>query len=274
MKNDAIGVFDSGLGGLTCVRELRKILPNESIIYFGDTGRVPYGNRSADTIHKYALEDVRFLLGKRVKMVIAACGTVSSVAGDAGDGLSVPFTGVVVPAAKAAAEASRSGRIGVIGTAATVASGSYVKEIAKLDPNAQVFAQACPLFVPLVENGFIDPSDPLVTETVKRYLEPLKNRNIDTLILGCTHYPILKEAIGNYFGGSVALIDAGAATGKYVRKLLLEKDMLAYDSNEAKYQFYVTDAPQGFTSTASLLLGEDISSRVEYVTIESIQGGF
>ncbi len=274
MKNDAIGVFDSGLGGLTCVRELRRILPNESIIYFGDTGRVPYGNRSADTIHKYALEDVRFLLGKRVKMVVAACGTVSSVAGDAGEGLSVPFTGVVVPAAAAAVKATRNNRIGVIGTAATVASGSYGKEIAKLLPGAQVFGQACPLFVPLVEGGFIDASDIIVQETVKRYLEPLKNQDIDTLILGCTHYPILREAIGNYLGNGVTLIDSGAATGEYVRCLLTENDMLAYESNEAKYQYFVTDAPQGFTATASLLLGEDISSQVERVAIESIQGGF
>ena len=274
MKNDAIGVFDSGLGGLTCVRELRRVMPNESIIYFGDTGRVPYGNRSADTIRKYALEDVRFLLGKRVKMVIAACGTVSSVAGNAGEGLSVPFTGVVIPAAKAAAEATRNNRIGVIGTAATVASGSYGKEIAKLNPDAEVFAQACALFVPLVENGFIDASDILVKETVARYLKPLKDKGIDTLILGCTHYPILREAIADYMGEGVSLIDAGAATANYVRSVLSENNMLAYDSNEAKYHYYVTDAPQGFTATASLLLGEDISSQVERVAIESIQGGF
>lgn len=274
MKNDAIGVFDSGLGGLTCVRELRRVLPNESIIYFGDTGRVPYGNRSAETIHKYALEDVRFLLGKRVKMVVAACGTVSSVAGDAGDGLSVPFTGVVVPAAKAAVAATRNGRIGVIGTAATVASGSYVKEIARQSLGAQVFAQACSLFVPLVENGFIDASDILVKETVRRYLEPLKNQDIDTLILGCTHYPILRDAVADYMGERVTLIDSGAAAANYVRELLGAQDMLAYDSNEAKYRYYVTDAPQGFTSVASLLLGEDISDKVERVSIEAIQGGF
>ncbi len=274
MKNDAIGVFDSGLGGLTCVRELRRVMPNESIIYFGDTGRVPYGNRSADTIRKYALEDVRFLLGKRVKMVIAACGTVSSVAGNAGEGLSVPFTGVVIPAAKAAAEATRNNKIGVIGTAATVASGSYGKEIAKLNPDAEVFAQACTLFVPLVEGGFISAEDIIVKETVKRYLEPLKNKGVDTLILGCTHYPILRDAIAAYMGEGVTLIDAGAATANYVRSVLAENDMLAYDSNEAKYHYYVTDAPQGFTATASMLLGEDISSQVERVAIESIQGGF
>lgn len=274
MKNDAIGVFDSGLGGLTCVRELRRVLPNESIIYFGDTGRVPYGNRSAETIHKYALEDVRFLLGKRVKIVVAACGTVSSVAGDAGDGLSVPFTGVVVPAARAAAKATKNNKIGIIGTAATVASGSYGKEIAKTNPDAEVYAQACALFVPLVENGFIDSSDPLVTETVQRYLEPLKNKGVDTLILGCTHYPILRDAIAAYMGEGVTLIDAGAETANYVRELLAETDMLAYDSNEANYHFYVTDEPQGFTSTASLLLGENISEQVERVAIESIQGGF
>ncbi len=274
MKNDAIGVFDSGLGGLTCVRELRRVLPNESIIYFGDTGRVPYGNRSADTIYKYALEDVRFLLGKRVKMVVAACGTVSSVAGSAGENLSVPFTGVVVPAARAAANATRNNKIGVIGTAATVASGSYGKEIAKINENAQVFAQACSLFVPLVEGGFISADDVIVKETVKRYLEPLKNKGIDTLILGCTHYPILREAIANYMGEGVTLVDSGASAAAYVRELLQENDMLAYDSNEAKYHFYVTDEPQGFTATASLLLGEDISSEVERVAIESIQGGF
>ena len=268
MKTGAIGIFDSGLGGLTVVREVRKVLPNESIIYFGDTGRVPYGNRSAETIYRYALQDVKFLLSKRVKMVVVACGTVSTVAKKAGEGLSVPFTGVVVPAAKAAAAATKNGKIGVIATAASIASGAYDREIMGLNPDARVVGKACPLFVPLVENGVFAPDDPIVKSVVERYLEPFKNDGTDTLILGCTHYPILKEAIANYLGDGVTLIDTGVETAKYIRTLMEENDILNYDGAESTCRFFVSDEPQGFAPTASLLLGEDISGSVEHVDIE------
>lgn len=253
------------------MRELRRVLPEESIIYFGDTGRVPYGNRSADTIYKYAIEDIRFLLAKRVKMVVAACGTVSSVASGAGENISVPFTGVVKPASLAAAKRSASGRIGIIGTAATVNSHSYKREICAVRDDAQITEIACPLFVPLVENGFISPDDDIVRAVIPRYLEPMKAAGVDTLILGCTHYPILKEAIARYLGDGVQLVDTGEETAHYVRKLLDERDMHTYDGSDSTCHYYVTDRVAGFAATANLLLGEDISKDVEYVELESLK---
>lgn len=270
MNNAPIGVFDSGLGGLTAVRELHRLMPTENIVYFGDTGRVPYGNRSRETIRRYAEQDMRFLLSKNVKMVIAACGTVSSVAADIGAGLPIPYTGVVRPAAAAAVEATTTGRIGVIGTAATIGSGEYRRRIGELDPEAKVFEQFCPLFVPLVEGGFISEHDEVVKLVVERYLKPLKGEGVDTLILGCTHYPILAAAIGNYMGEEVRLVDAGAATAHYAQKLLEKNDLLCDGSNKGEHSFYVSDRIEGFASTAGIFLGEDISGSVMRVDIDSL----
>ena len=184
---DAIGVFDSGLGGLSAVKEFLHVLPNEKIIYFGDTGRVPYGNRSRETISKYALQDANFLLKHNVKTVVAACGTVSSVAGDMlEEKLSVPYTGVVNPTAFIADQKTKNGKIGIIGTAATISSHSYKLRLEKLNPKYKVYEQACPLFVPLVENGFICRDDQIVRLVIRRYLSELKETGVDTLILGCT----------------------------------------------------------------------------------------
>ena len=190
-SENAIGVFDSGLGGLSAVKEFLRVLPQEKIIYFGDTGRVPYGTRSRDTIKKYAVQDTNFLLKNNVKMIVAACGTVSSVAGDLlRETLPVPYTGVVNPTAYTAVRVTRNGKIGVIGTAATVNSHSYKLRLQKLEPKLSVYEQACPLFVPLVENGVIDRCDIITMAVVARYLSPLKEKGIDTLILGCTHFPL------------------------------------------------------------------------------------
>ncbi|MFR1434155.1 MAG: glutamate racemase [Acutalibacteraceae bacterium] len=188
MDNRPIGIFDSGLGGLTAVRQLLRLLPGEDIVYFGDTGRVPYGNRSRETIARYARQDCRFLLENDVKLLIAACGTVSSAAADILEEMPVPAFGVVEPAAKAAVEATHSGRIGVIGTSATVRSGAFQRCITDLRQDVQVIMQACPLFVPLVENGWIDREDPVARGMAERYLQPLREQRIDTLILGCTHF--------------------------------------------------------------------------------------
>lgn len=193
MDNRPIGVFDSGLGGLTAMRELIRTLPNESILYFGDTGRVPYGSRGREIIRKYAKQDMNFLIRHDVKAVLAACGTVSSVARDIGDALPVPYFDVLRPTARAAVEQTKNGKIGIIGTAATIASGSYRKEIERLAPKTEVFEQACPLFVPLVENAFVSPDDPIPRLTAERYLTPIREAGVDTLILGCTHYPIISE---------------------------------------------------------------------------------
>ena len=197
-NNRPIGVFDSGLGGLTVVKELNRLLPDEDIVYFGDTGRVPYGNRSRETIRRYAKEDEAFLLKQDVKVIIAACGTVSSVAADISETLPIPFFEVVSHASKAAVKASKNGKIGVIGTAATIKSGKHREYILKENPNATVVCQSCPLFVPLVEEGWYSAEDGVVIETVRRYLEPMLDAEIDTLILGCTHYPLLTEAISEF----------------------------------------------------------------------------
>lgn len=267
----AIGVFDSGLGGLTVVRELIKAMPGENIVYFGDTARVPYGNRSVETIKSYAAEDEAFLLKHNVKLIVAACGTVSSVAADSAEKLPVPFFGMVNYAAAAAAEITKNGKIGVIGTAATVESGSHKREILKLEPKAEVTACACPLFVPLVEEGWFSPADEVVRGTVKRYLEPIKAAGVDTLILGCTHYPVLAEAIARELGEGVTLINPGVAVAEAVKNYLNATGVARNEKGFGTHEFYVTDKPESFKKTASVLLGEETNGeRVKQVDLNSL----
>lgn len=269
-SSEAIGVFDSGLGGLSAVKEFLHILPNEKIIYFGDTGRVPYGNRSNNTISKYAFQDTRFLLEHKVKLVVAACGTVSSVAGDnLRSQLNVPYTGVVNPTAFAAAEKTRNGRIGIIGTSATIGSHSYKNRLQKLNPDFEVFELACPLFVPLVENGFIRPDDQIVRLIIRRYLSELKEQGIDTLILGCTHYPLLSEAIHDYMGDEVTLVDSGYETALYSKKILEENNLLNDTATAKNPEFFVSDTPDDFKNIAELFLGRDMEHTVTQIDIES-----
>lgn len=269
MKDKSIGVFDSGLGGLTAVKELSDILPNEDIIYFGDTGRVPYGSRSRETIVKYALQDVAFLTSLGVKMIIAACGTVSSVAKDIGNSLSIPFVSVVEPTSMAACKATRNGKIGVIGTTATIKSNSYKNEINKINNNLQVFVKDCPLFVPLVEGGFISKDDPILKLTVERYLEDLLVSGVDTLILGCTHYPLIKEAISAYLGSGVSIIDSGKETALFASKVLKRTELTNSKSSDGNISFYVSDSTEGFSKTAQLFLGKNITKNVKRVYIEN-----
>lgn len=269
-SSEAIGVFDSGLGGLSAVKEFLHILPNEKIIYFGDTGRVPYGNRSNSTISKYAFQDTRFLLEHNVKLVVAACGTVSSVAGDALRAkLDIPYTGVVNPTAFAAAEKTKNKKIGVIGTAATIGSHSYKNRLQKLNPEFEVFELACPLFVPLVENGFIGQDDQITRLVVKRYLSELKEQSIDTLILGCTHYPLLSGAIQDYMGSGVALVDSGYETALYSAKILKENNLLNDNKATQNPEFFVSDTPDDFQNIAGLFLGRDMEHTVTQIDIES-----
>ncbi len=268
-SQNAIGVFDSGLGGLSAVKEFLHILPNEKIIYFGDTGRVPYGTRSRDAIQKYSFQDANFLLSNNVKMIVAACGTVSSVAGKfLEQKLPVPYTGVVNPTSFVAAKKTKNGKIGVIGTSATINSHSYKLRLQKLNSEFQVFEQACPLFVPLVENGFIDRNDPITQLTVERYLSELKQNGVDTLILGCTHFPLLKEAIFDYMGSGVELVDSGLETAVYAAKVLDEQDLLNSEKSVAKPEFFVSDTPQGFEKIAGLFLGKDMEHTVNQIDIE------
>ncbi len=265
--NRPIGVFDSGLGGLTVVKELKKVLPDETIIYFGDTGRVPYGNKSRDIIRKYALQDERLLLSHGVKMIIAACGTVSSVAKDTEKELPVPFVEVVSHAASAATRATQNGKIGVIGTAATIKSNAHRSYILSHMPSATVVQNSCPLFVPLVEEGITAKTDVMALEAAKRYLSPIMEAGVDTLILGCTHYPVLSEVIKTVCGEGVTLINMGEATARYVKTYLAENDMLSSEKGTDRY--YVSDKSESFSEMARALLGTD-DIEAELVDIEKI----
>lgn len=262
MDNRAIGVFDSGLGGLSAVKELKRVLPKENIIYFGDTGRVPYGTRSLKTLHRYTNEDIAFLKTKDVKMIVAACGTVSSTITDEMiKNAQSEFLGVVSPTAKVAVLSSKTGKIGVIGTSATVRSGAFEKEIKRLAPSAEVFSKACPLFVPLVENGLV--SGEITKAVAKMYLSDLPE--IDTLVLGCTHFPLLKETIAEILP-NVTLIDSGKAVADEVKRVLEQKDMLSQNGGEAKY--FVSDSVSDFKKLSSLFLGENDVGDVERVEFE------
>lgn len=263
--NRPIGVFDSGVGGLTVVREIKKLMPNENIVYFGDTGRVPYGSKSNETIIRYAKEDESFLLKRNVKIIVAACGTVSSVAASTAKELPIPFFDVVSPAAVAAVEATKTGRIGIIGTSATIKSGAHKSNILKLLPTAEIFAKACPLFVPLVEEGWIERDNPVTRETALRYLKEIKENGVDTLILGCTHYPALVDVIGDIMGDKVTLINMGTSVAKNV-KTTLEK-LNAFSSNFTGDKYFVSDRVESFSVLAKRLLGTDIGDIVEKIDI-------
>lgn len=265
-----IGVFDSGMGGLTAVRQMIRLLPNEDIVYFGDTGRVPYGGRSAETIVRYARQDVAFLRGFDLKAIVIACGTVSTTALDVLERENaIPILGVVQPAAKAAAQASGSGRIGVIGTKATIRSGAYEASIRSLLPQAKLTAQACPLLVPLVEDGRVRRGDPVTERIVEEYLSPVKAAGVDTLVLGCTHYPLLRDVISDFMGESVVLVDTGEEAARAAADLLRKNGGLNTESHAGTRRYYASDSAADFAATAKLFLGKDISDRVERVAIEN-----
>lgn len=267
-ENSAIGVFDSGLGGLTAVKELMRFLPHENIVYFGDTGRVPYGNRSKETITRYAQQDARFLESKNIKVLIAACGTVSSVAGDLGEMFHIPYTGVVKPTAMASVKATVNGKIGVIGTTATIKSCSYKKAIESINSDIQVFQQDCPLFVPLVENGFIDRNDIVVKTVAERYLKSLIEKGVDTLIMGCTHYPILRDVIADVMGKGVLLIDSGKETARYTAKIIAENNIANPQQAKGTCEYYVSDRVDDFSRVADLFLGTSVNQDVKKIKIE------
>ena len=268
MDDRPIGVFDSGLGGLTGVRQLRRLLPGEDVVYFGDTGRVPYGSRSPETILQYARQDIAFLLSQNVKYIMAACGTVSSVYPPAEAAkLPVPFLGVVGAAARAAAVATRNRRIGVIGTEATIRSGSYEKLLRQLVPGVEVTRRACPMFVPLVENGYVNDGNPVTALIIKEYLTEVRDAGVDTLILGCTHYPLLKKAIGDFMGPQVTLIDPGKVAAGRLQESLSEKGLLARRA-EGHAQYFVSDVPDGFAKAADLFLGAYKGGPVTQIAIE------
>ncbi len=266
MDKRPIGVFDSGLGGLTCVKEIMKIMPNEDVIYFGDTGRVPYGTRGADTIVKYVRQDIKFLQSFDIKMIIIACGTASSAALPwLADEISTEITGVVSPAAMAAVKVTKNKKIGIIGTIGTVRSGQYPEYIKALDSEIEVFQKACPMFVPLVENGYSDSS---VTKTIAvDYLKDIKEAGVDTLILGCTHYPLLKKVIGEVMGSGVTLIDSGATAADYSYELLKKKNMLS-DEKVGNIKYFVSDSTEDFERLGGAFLDRPINDTVWRIDIE------
>lgn len=266
MDKRPIGVFDSGLGGLSVIKELSRVLPDENIVYFGDTGRLPYGTKSNETIIKYATEDEKFLLSFDVKLIIAACGTVSSVARKTGEQLPVPFIEVVTPAAKAAAKATKNKIVGVIGTAATVRSDSYKKAVLEVDKEISLHQVACPLFVQLVEEGFVKKDDEITRLAAEHYLKPLKEKCVDTLILGCTHFPAISEIISDIMGEDVTLINTGEQAAKAAAQYLKENDMMG---SGAEKHFFVSDRAESFKTVAGILLGSEIEGDVKTVNLQS-----
>jgi glutamate racemase len=264
-----IGVFDSGLGGLTTVKKLLQSLPGEEIIYLGDTGRVPYGSRSKQTILKYAIQDAEFLAKYNIKAMIVACNTVCSVAYDAlAKAYDFPVYEVVSAPAKVAVSTTKNNKIGVIGTAATIRSEAYEKAIHKLDQSINVFSQACPLFVPLAENGRTAGDDIASLTIARDYLQPLKDQGVDTLILGCTHYPLLQEIIAKVMGEDITLIDSGAQTASMVAAELKKLGKLSGRDKSATARYFVTDSIESFLAPASRILESEVSGLVEQVTIE------
>ncbi len=255
--NRPIGIFDSGVGGLTVLHEIMKRLPFEDLIYFGDTARVPYGIKSAETVTRYSVEIANFLIEKEVKILVVACNTASSIAiPELTSRLSIPVIGVLVPGARAAVKYSSNKKIGVIGTESTIGSNAYVKAIHEIDPKVDVYPSACPLFVPLAEEGWSD--HPLTLLIVKEYLEGLKKTGIDTLVLGCTHYPIMKSAIQEVMGDEVRLVDSARETALEVEQMLAAESELRAENIEPVREFHVTDAPERFRKVGERFLQDPL----------------
>ena len=258
-RNAPVGVFDSGVGGLTVAREIMRNLPSEKIVYFGDTARVPYGSKSKETVIRYSRQIIRFLLEQQVKAIVVACNTASAFALDAvKDELDIPIIGVIEAGARVAAAETRNKRVGVIGTEGTVGSGIHEAYLKKLDPKIQVVGKACPLFVPLVEEGWLH--DPVTVEVASRYLKELQEKEIDTLILGCTHYPLLRATIREIMGEKVRLVNPAYETALELGNLLKEKNLLSTGTHQEEfpYRFYVSDLANEFKNFANSILPYDV----------------
>jgi glutamate racemase len=271
LRGRPIGVFDSGIGGLTVVRELFRQLPGESIVYFGDTARVPYGTKSDETVQKFALQDARFLEEQSVKLIVVACNTVSSNSLDLlKKKISMPIEGVIEPGARAAVAATDSGRVGIIGTDSTIASRAYERAIRALNEDIRIFARSCPLFVPLVEEGWID--DPVTSQVAERYLSHLRRCQVDVLVLGCTHYPLLKDIIAHAMGPEVVLIDSATATAKEVGNILEREDLRNPQASPPEHHFYVSDLPRRFGEIGERFLGSSLAHVVRVDNFERPMG--
>ena len=259
-RDGAIGVFDSGVGGLTVLHEIVRALPHEETIYFGDTGRMPYGTKSADVITRYSMENIEFLVGRGIKMLVVACNSVSAVALDAIRARwTIPVVGVIDPGARAAVERTRAGRIGVIGTEATISSNAYSRALRALRPSLEIYVRACPLFVPLAEEGWTD--GPVARQVAETYLASIAKSGIDTLVLGCTHYPLLKSLIAEVMGPEVAIVDSAEETAREVTAQLGARS-LDRSGGPGGTSFFATDVPERFVRVGQRFFGSRVESVV------------
>lgn len=267
MNDRPIGVFDSGLGGLTVLKEIMKILPNENIVYFGDTARVPYGSRSKDTIIKYTFQAINFLLSKNVKAIVIACNTATARAlKESNEKYDIPIIGVIEAGARTAAYSTKNKIVGVIGTEGTITSKAYNVEIGKIDKDIKIIDKACPLFVPIVEEGWANTD--IASLTAKRYLDELIKQDIDSLVLGCTHYPILKRTIGEVVGEKIKLVNPAKETAIDLKEILNQQDLIRTgNESKATYEYYVSDIPEKFVNIA----GEFLKKEIENVQNVEIQ---
>ncbi len=259
-RDRPIGVFDSGIGGLTVLHEIARLLPREHLVYLGDTARYPYGSKSPETVRRYSFENADFLVEKGIKALVVACNSASAVALEAlAARYPLPVVGVIAPGAEEAVRRTRNRRIGVIATEATIASGSYTQAIRALDPRVELYTRACPLFVPLAEEGWVD--NEVAWLTAAAYLESLRRSGIDTLILGCTHYPLLKPTIAAVMGEGVQLVDSARATARALREALRRRG-LERRAGQGSLSFFVTDAPERFVKVGQRFLGQKVESAV------------
>ena len=260
MNNQPIGIFDSGMGGLTVVKEVIKLLPNEDIVYFGDTARVPYGPKSQDTIIRFSIENILFLLGHKVKIIIIACNTSSSVALHIAErNFKVPILGVIKPGAIEAVRVTKNKKIGIIGTRTTIKSGAYKKEIKKISEDIKVYGESCPLFVPLVEEGWL--KEPVSEEIARCYLAPFRKLGVDTIVLGCTHYPLLKPLIKKVVGNGISLVDSAQQVARQAKEVLAQQGLTANrKTGRAKIKFFVSDEPENFSVQGRKFLGVNLNN--------------
>jgi len=250
----AIGVFDSGVGGLTVLREIIKALPQEDTVYLGDTARVPYGTKSPETVVRFARQITSFLVSRDIKLVVVACNTASAVSlEELKVEFPIPIVGVIEPGALQAAAVTKSGKVGVIGTAGTIRSSAYTKAIKRINPDIEVITAECPMFVPLAEEGWVD--NEVARLTAQIYLKNLKESGVDTLVLGCTHYPLLKGLIGEVMGEGVTLVDSAEETARVVREILAARGETRPDQEKGNHHFFVTDVPAGFIRVGNRFLG-------------------
>jgi glutamate racemase len=256
----AIGIFDSGVGGLTVMHRMMQVLPREHLIYLGDTARYPYGTKSADTVRRYSLENAEFLVDKGIKMLVVACNTSTAAALDVlRERLEIPVVGVIEPGARAAVHHTRNRKVGVIATEGTIASGAYTRALKQLDAGLEIYTRACPLFVPLAEEGWVD--NDVARDTAALYLTSLKRSGIDTLVLGCTHYPLLAGVIGAVMGDRIELVDSARTTADAVRETLV-RDELLRRTGTGSVSFFVTDVPDRFIKVGARFMGQRVESAV------------